>query len=95
AIQSDIDSGAIQSLESVPLLIVQDGSRWSLSKAFVSAQTAKLLILAGSDRLDKELLIAQMQGKFQLELLPPAGHAIREDLPDMVGDVVTLFWKCN
>ncbi|KAI7820207.1 hypothetical protein BX661DRAFT_201047 [Kickxella alabastrina] len=108
-----LDSLHVILLGSVPLLIVQNGSRWSwktqsmptkqcwrgwytgLSRTLVSAQTAKLLILAGLDRLDKELLIAQMQGEFQLELLPAAGHAIRENLPDMVGDVATLFWKRN
>jgi protein phosphatase methylesterase 1 len=51
-----------------------------LSKAFLSAKAAKLLILAGTDRLDKELTIAQMQGKFQLALLPACGHAIHEDV---------------
>ncbi|KAI9501524.1 Protein phosphatase methylesterase 1 [Coemansia spiralis] len=66
-----------------------------LSRTFVSAPTAKLLVLAGTDRLDKELLIAQMQGKFQLELLPAAGHTIQEDLPQRVGDVVLSFWKRN
>ncbi|KAI7830864.1 Alpha/Beta hydrolase protein [Kickxella alabastrina] len=66
-----------------------------LSKTFISVPTAKLLILAGSDRLDKELLIAQMQGKFQLDLLPAAGHTIQEDLPNMVGDAIILFWKRN
>ncbi|KAJ1809920.1 Protein phosphatase methylesterase 1 [Coemansia sp. RSA 2599] len=66
-----------------------------LSKTFVSAPTAKLLVLAGTDRLDKELLIAQMQGKFQLELLPAAGHTIQEDLPDRVGDVILSFWRRN
>ncbi|KAJ1851111.1 Protein phosphatase methylesterase 1 [Coemansia sp. RSA 2703] len=66
-----------------------------LSKTFVSAPTAKLLVLAGSDRLDKELLIAQMQGKFQLELLPAAGHTIQEDLPNRVGDTVVSFWRRN
>ncbi|KAJ2664313.1 Protein phosphatase methylesterase 1 [Coemansia sp. RSA 1200] len=66
-----------------------------LSKTFVSAPTAKLLILAGTDRLDKDLLIAQMQGKFQLELLPAAGHTIQEDLPAMVGDALISFCKRN
>ncbi|KAJ2146990.1 Protein phosphatase methylesterase 1 [Coemansia sp. RSA 564] len=66
-----------------------------LSKTFVLAPTAKLLVLAGTDRLDKELLIAQMQGKFQLEVLPLAGHTVQEDLPDRVGDIVVLFWKRN
>ncbi|KAJ2451636.1 Protein phosphatase methylesterase 1 [Coemansia sp. RSA 2336] len=66
-----------------------------LSKTFASAPTAKLLILAGTDRLDKELLIAQMQGKFQLELLPAAGHTIQEDMPDRVGELIVSFWKRN
>ncbi|KAJ2735215.1 Protein phosphatase methylesterase 1 [Coemansia sp. BCRC 34962] len=66
-----------------------------LSKTFISAPTAKLLVLAGTDRLDKELLIAQMQGKFQLELLPAAGHTIQEDLPNRVGDAIVSFWKRN
>ena len=30
----------------------------------------QILILAGTDRLDKALTIGQMQGKFQLALLP-------------------------
>ncbi|PIA17260.1 protein phosphatase methylesterase [Coemansia reversa NRRL 1564] len=66
-----------------------------LSQTFVKAPTAKLLILAGTDRLDKELLIAQMQGKFQLELLPAAGHTIQEDLPQRVADLIVSFWKRN
>ncbi|KAI8320200.1 protein phosphatase methylesterase 1 [Martensiomyces pterosporus] len=66
-----------------------------LSRTFVSAPTARLLVLAGTDRLDKELLIAQMQGKFQLELLPAAGHTIQEDLPDRVGDIILSFWSRN
>ncbi|KAJ1944065.1 Protein phosphatase methylesterase 1 [Kickxella alabastrina] len=81
--------------QSMPTKQCWRGWYTGLSKTFVSAQTARLLILAGLDRLDKELLIAQMQGEFQLELLPAAGHAIRENLPDMVGDVATLFWKRN
>jgi protein phosphatase methylesterase 1 len=35
-----------------------------LSRKFLDAKGGKLLILAGTDRLDKELLIAQMQGLF-------------------------------
>ncbi|KAJ1911193.1 Protein phosphatase methylesterase 1 [Coemansia sp. RSA 922] len=66
-----------------------------LSKTFISAPTAKLLVLAGTDRLDKELLIAQMQGRFQLELLPAAGHTIQEDLPNRVGDALVSFWRRN
>jgi hypothetical protein len=34
-----------------------------LSSKFLGCKTAKLLLLAGADRLDKELMVAQMQGK--------------------------------
>lgn len=44
-----------------------------LSNKFLSCKTAKLLILAGTDRLDKELIIGQMQGKFQLEIIADCG----------------------
>lgn len=33
-----------------------------LSKRFLDCRAAKLLILAGTERLDKELMIGQMQG---------------------------------
>lgn len=36
-----------------------------LSKKFLEAKGGKMLILAGTDRLDKELTIGQMQGEFQ------------------------------
>jgi protein phosphatase methylesterase 1 len=35
-----------------------------LSKKFLEARGGKLLILAGTDRLDTELMIGQMQGRF-------------------------------
>lgn len=37
-----------------------------LSQLFLAVPAAKLLVLAGVDRLDKDLMIAQMQGKFQV-----------------------------
>ena len=37
-----------------------------------------MLVLAGTDRLDKELMIGQMQGKFQLVVVPDTGHMIHE-----------------
>ena len=36
-----------------------------LSSKFLSAKGGKLLLLAGTDRLDKELMIGQMQGELQ------------------------------
>jgi protein phosphatase methylesterase 1 len=35
-----------------------------MSSKFLSGKGAKLLLLAGTDRLDKELMIGQMQGMF-------------------------------
>lgn len=49
-----------------------------LSNKFLSVRTARLLALAGTDRLDKELMIGQMQGKFQLIVVPGTGHMIQE-----------------
>jgi len=45
---------------------------------FLSARTARLLVLAGTDRLDKELMIGQMQGKFQMIVVPGTGHMLHE-----------------
>ncbi|KAI9478432.1 MAG: protein phosphatase methylesterase 1 [Benjaminiella poitrasii] len=66
-----------------------------LSEKFLNSGTAKLLMLAGTDRLDKPLTIAQMQGKFQLSILPDAGHFLQEDSPLMTADCLVEFWKRN
>jgi len=62
-----------------------------LSKEFLSNRAAKLLILAGTDRLDRELTIAQMQGKFQLVVLTACGHVIQEDNPISTADTLLEF----
>ncbi|XP_065313210.1 protein phosphatase methylesterase 1-like isoform X4 [Gordionus sp. m RMFG-2023] len=62
-----------------------------LSKMFINLPIPKLLILAGVDHLDKELTIAQMQGKFQMVILSRCGHSVHEDLPDEVAGVVASF----
>mmetsp|Transcript_3293 Transcript_3293/g.11942 ORF Transcript_3293/g.11942 Transcript_3293/m.11942 type:complete len:420 (+) Transcript_3293:119-1378(+) len=62
-----------------------------LSQHFLDCKVPKLLLLAGTDRLDKQLTIAQMQGKFQLCLMPQAGHAIQEDQPQKVADTLYSF----
>ena len=79
----------------------------------------KLLLLAGIDRLDRELTVGQMQGKhktlffiknsaeyltsnfyfivgkFQMQVLPQCGHAVHEDVPDKVAEVVATFLVRN
>ncbi|ESK85800.1 protein phosphatase methylesterase 1 [Moniliophthora roreri MCA 2997] len=66
-----------------------------LSKQFLSARTARLLILAGTDRLDKELMIGQMQGKFQMEVVPGVGHMLHEDDPTRLAEILVEFWRRN
>jgi protein phosphatase methylesterase 1 len=66
-----------------------------MSAKFLSGKGAKMLVLAGTDRLDKELMIGQMQGKFQLTVLPEAGHFIQEDVPDRMAELAVEFWKRN
>ncbi|KAL2426193.1 Protein phosphatase methylesterase 1 [Exophiala dermatitidis] len=66
-----------------------------LSKKFLESQGGKLLLLAGTDRLDKELMIGQMQGKYQLQVFPDAGHFIQEDQPAKTAQVVADFYKRN
>lgn len=51
----------------------------------------KVLVLAGTDRLDRVLTVGQMQGKFQLVLLPQAGHAVHEDQSERTADVIATF----
>jgi len=62
-----------------------------LSKLFLKVVSPKVLILAGTDRLDKEMTIAQMQGKFQLEVLANCGHQIQEDDPLKISEILTQF----
>ena len=57
--------------------------------------SAKLLVLAGVDRLDRELTVGQMQGAFQMQVLPQAGHAVHEDLPEKVADILSTFLVRN
>ena len=41
-----------------------------LSEAFLGFKGPKVLMLAGTDRLDRALTIGQMQGRFQMVVLP-------------------------
>ena len=66
-----------------------------LSHKFLEAKGGKLLILAGTDRLDKELMIGQMQGKYQLQVFPEAGHFLQEDQPSKTATVVADFYRRN
>lgn len=64
-----------------------------LSESFLSCGCPKLLLLANTDRLDKPLTIAQMQGKFQLVVLEDVGHTIHEDSPIKTANIIVDFIK--
>lgn len=65
-----------------------------LNSNFLSSLLPKVLILAHQDRMDKELTIAQMQGRFKLVCLNGVvGHCLHEDDPNQMGDLIKLFLK--
>ncbi|KAJ5989801.1 hypothetical protein N7522_010008 [Penicillium canescens] len=66
-----------------------------LSRKFLDARGGKLLLLAGTDRLDKELMIGQMQGKYQLQVFPEAGHFVHEDQPAKTAQILADFYRRN
>ncbi|OIW35249.1 protein phosphatase methylesterase [Coniochaeta ligniaria NRRL 30616] len=66
-----------------------------LSRKFLEARGGKMLLLAGTDRLDTELTIGQMQGKYALQVFPEAGHFIHEDLPEKTAIALVDFYRRN
>lgn len=58
---------------------------------FLGNPNPKVLLLAGTDRLDKGLTTAHMQGKFQLEVVRDAGHHVQEDQPNAVAEKIAKF----
>jgi protein phosphatase methylesterase 1 len=65
-----------------------------LDKIFLDINLPKLLILAEPERLDKELTIAQMQGKFAFKCpTTKTGHHIHEDAPREVSNFILDFIK--
>lgn len=68
-----------------------EGWYTGLSELFLHLKVPKVLVLVGTDRLDRSLTIGQMQGKFQPVLLPQAGHAVHEDEPERTADAIATF----
>ncbi|WVO21083.1 protein phosphatase methylesterase 1 [Cryptococcus decagattii] len=66
-----------------------------LSERFLRAKCARLLVLAGEERLDRELMVGQMQGKFQLEVMSDVGHYLHEDNPARLAALLITFWRRN
>ena len=66
-----------------------------MSEAFLTAPVdIRLLILAGSnEQLDAPLMKGQMQGQFQLHVLPQASHAIMLDAPLSLAQIIASNLK--
>jgi hypothetical protein len=54
-----------------------------------------LIVILGSERLDKELMIGSMQGKYQTVMLPDVGHSIHENIPEKVAEALFEFCRRN
>eukprot|EP00794_Sanderia_malayensis_P006966 gene6966-7751_t len=67
----------------------------NMSALFLSCDVPKLLVLAGIDRLDRDLTIGQMQGKFQMHVIPNCGHTVHEDAPKEVAEMMLYFLLRN
>ena len=67
----------------------------NLLSKFLIVPATKMLILAGIDILERDLTVGQMQGKFQMQVLPQAGHAVHEDIPDRIAEFLTTFLTRN
>jgi len=63
----------------------------NMSTLFLNVVGPKLLILADTDRLDKDLTIGQMMGQFQMSIIPGVGHHIQEDAPEKTAAAITTF----
>jgi len=64
--------------------LMHSQSHWSgwfkgLTTSFLNIKVPKILLLAGAERMDKELTIAHMQGRFRLKVIYDVGHSIQED----------------
>ena len=62
-----------------------------LSALFLSCPPPKLLLLASADRLDPPLMVAQMQGKLQVDVVAHAGHSVQEDQPAETARRIAAF----
>ena len=65
----------------------------NMSARFLAVPVQKMLMLAGVDRLDTPLMVGQMQGKYQLTILPQCGHQLHEEAPEEVAAKFDAFAK--
>ncbi len=64
-----------------------------LTSVYLSIKIPKLYVLAGSERMDKELTIAHMQGMFRMIVVNNVGHIIHEDNHRKMSEIVKDFVK--
>lgn len=62
-----------------------------MSRDFLATHCQKQLIVAGSDRVDREMMIAQMQGKYKHTILHGVGHVVQEDNPGEIARQLLEF----
>ncbi|KAG5893759.1 hypothetical protein JTB14_001204 [Gonioctena quinquepunctata] len=62
-----------------------------LSQKFLDVRIPRLLLLANIHGLDTTLTVGQMQGKFQMQVMAKSGHAIHEDQPQMVAEILSGY----
>lgn len=62
-----------------------------LSQAFANLNCPRILCLAQRDYLDPTLMMAQMRGAFQLEVILDTGHAIQEEQPHQLALLIHEF----
>lgn len=63
-----------------------------LSLAFVAAPLPKVLVMAEREYLDRTLMIASMQGRFQTSIVRDTTHAIQEDQPQIMAQIISSFF---
>lgn len=64
-----------------------------LKKIYYQIPLDKVQIELNDDH--KRTIIAGILGKFQMQVLPQCGHAVHEDVPDKVAEVVATFLLRN
>lgn len=62
-----------------------------MNNSFLAVNAPKELIIAGSDRTDRQMMIAQMQGKFKHAVFFDVGHLLHEDQPERFAAELKVF----
>mmetsp|Transcript_1702 Transcript_1702/g.1162 ORF Transcript_1702/g.1162 Transcript_1702/m.1162 type:complete len:123 (+) Transcript_1702:454-822(+) len=92
--RADPHTGAIKYIWRTDLMGTKpywEGWFKGLSSSFLNLRIPKQLLLAASDRMDKELTIAHMSGKLKMVVIEDCGHCMQEDQPRRVAEVFLEF----